>query len=98
MQSRDAVVLIEGAQAPLLYGVDMKIQLLRSTFCDGKHCKTGAVVEASAKDGSFLVNSGAAVKVEDVQVETKPVRRGRKKSPTNRMIDPEEIENRDAGE
>jgi len=68
----------------------MQIKMLKSTNCDGKRVKAGDVVDASNKDGRFLV----ALKFAE---EYEAPKRGRpKKAPVNRMDDG--IETRDAGE
>jgi hypothetical protein len=67
------------------------IEILKDTNCDRKRVKAGDIVEASTKDAKFLINTKKAVLSEG------KAKRGRK-SPVNRMIDPEELENRDAGE
>jgi len=56
----------------------MKIKLLNSTNCDGRRVKAGDVIDASEKDGRFLVLSGFAEEY------TEPVTL--KSAPTNRMI------------
>lgn len=75
----------------------MLIRMTKSTVCGGVAVKPGDMVEASDKDAFYLVATKAAVKVDGVAIEEAP-KRGRKKAPENRMIDPEELENRDAGE
>jgi hypothetical protein len=69
----------------------MKIKMLKSTNCDGKPAPAGKVIEASTKDGRFLINTGMAVEhIEAVKPKPKA-----KKAPVNRMT--EVSETRDAG-
>lgn len=62
----------------------MKIKLLNSTNCDGRRVKAGDVIDASEKDGRFLIALGFAEAYE-------PPKRGRPKSaPVNRMDESDE--------
>lgn len=72
----------------------MKIIMRKSTVCGGVAVKPGDEVEASAKDAFYLISTKAAVKAPDGEVAEEAPKRGRKKSPENRMIDGEELENR----
>jgi len=57
----------------------MQIKMLKGTNCDGKRVKAGDVVDASNRDGRFLVALGFAEEYE-------PPKRGRpKKSDVTRM-------------
>ena len=57
----------------------MQIKMIKATNCDGKRVKAGEVVDASQKDGRFLVALGFAEVYE-------PPKRGRpKQSPVTRM-------------
>lgn len=67
----------------------MKIKMLKSTNCDGKRVSIGDTVDASPRDGRFLISLGYAV---GYVAAAKPKA---KKSPTNRMA--EVSETRDAG-
>lgn len=64
------------------------ITMMKSTVCGGVSVKPGDVVEASAKDAFYLISTKAAVEGGEVK------KKGGKKSPVNRMIDGEELENR----
>jgi hypothetical protein len=67
----------------------MQIKMIKASNCDGKPVQPGDVVDASNKDGRFLVALGFA----EPHTEQK---RGRpKKAPVNRMDDG--IDTRDAG-
>jgi hypothetical protein len=67
----------------------MKLKMTKATNCDGVSVQAGDVVDASARDGRFLVASGFAELYEE------PKRARPKKAPTNRMTDVEAT--RDAG-
>jgi hypothetical protein len=69
----------------------MQIKMLKSTNCDGQPAPAGKVIDASAKDARFLINSGMAV----AHVETVKPKPKAKKAPVNRMDDVSET--RDAG-
>lgn len=43
----------------------MKIQILRSTVCDGKVVKTGQVVSATLQDARLLIQMGKAIPYEE---------------------------------
>jgi hypothetical protein len=74
----------------------MIITILKSTVCGGVAVKPGDVVEASDRDAYYLIATKAAV--HGGVVAEPPIKRGRPRSPVNRMIESGEIENRDAGE
>jgi hypothetical protein len=63
----------------------MKIEILRSTNCGGKHVQPGDVVEASNRDANLLVGIGFAKQYTEPQ---KPKSKA-KRSPTNRMAETE---------
>lgn len=68
----------------------MQIKMLETTNCDGKRVIKGEVVDASSKDGGFLIATGQAVAYE---AEKKPAqKRGAKKAPVNRAIKDDEID------
>jgi len=66
----------------------MKIKMLKSTNCDGKAVAVGEVVDASEKDGRFLVSLKYAERHTSRKRKTKT-------APVNRMDDGE-IDTRDA--
>lgn len=64
----------------------MKIKMLKSSNCDGSRVAAGDVVDASDRDGRFLIALGFAEAYE-------PPKRGRPKkeeSPVNRMEEADE--------
>lgn len=66
----------------------MLLHILKSTNCDGRRVYAGQVVDASERDGRFLLSIGFAVQASQVPAvdEPAPKKRGRpKKSPVNRM-------------
>jgi len=65
----------------------MQIKMLKSTNCDGQRVQVGDVVDASNRDGRFLVSLGFA------ELYEKPKRK--KSAPVNRMDEAETY--RDAG-
>jgi len=67
----------------------MKIKILKATICDGKPCKAGTTVNASDKDGRFLINTGRAVLSE---AKEKPS--AKKKAPVNKQVSTDELETR----
>ena len=67
----------------------MKIKILKATVCDGKACKAGSVVNASDKDGRFLINTGRAE-----LSETPKKAPAKKKAPVNKQVPVEDIETR----
>lgn len=74
------------------------ITILKSTVCGGRPVQPGEVVDASSSDAFYLLATKAATTGGQlVENEEKP-RRGKKKAPINRMIDQEELEDRDPGE
>jgi hypothetical protein len=68
------------------------ITMMKSTVCGGVSVKPGDVVEASVRDAFFLISTKAAVEGGEVK------KKGGKKAPTNRMVDEDELMNRDSGE
>jgi len=57
----------------------MQIKIIKATNCDGRRVAVGEIVDASNKDGRFLVALGFAEVYE-------PPKRGRpKQSPVNRI-------------
>lgn len=72
----------------------MIITMLKSTVCGGAAVKPGQVVEASDRDAYYLIATKAAM----AGAVEQPAKRGRPRSPVNRMIESGEIENRDPGE
>jgi len=78
-----------GLRAPFLFGAHMQIKMIKSTNCDGKPVAVGEVVDATDRDGRFLIALGFAEVYQ-------PPKRGRpRKAPVNRMDDG--IDTRDAG-
>ena len=72
----------------------MQIKMLESTNCDGKLAKVNEVVNASDKDGRYLVATGQA-EVFSGEAEEKPSRkRTVKKSPANKAVTTDELETR----
>lgn len=69
------------------------ITILKSTVCGLRPVEPGDVVQASPADASFLVATRRAMYGGDIAKEDQP-KRGRKKSPENRMIGGEELDNR----
>lgn len=63
----------------------MKIKMLKATNCDGKRVAKGDVVDASQKDGSFLINIGFA----EAHID-KPKAKARK----TKAVDSSELETR----
>ncbi|MCB0056735.1 MAG: hypothetical protein KDE45_06920 [Caldilineaceae bacterium] len=91
----------------------MNIKMTKASVCDGKRVAIDQVVDASDKAARFLLMTGKAVVFEPAaaeesqadgaddqfsEVEKAPKKRGRKKSPVNRMVEGDEIENRDLSE
>ena len=76
----------------------MQIKMLKSSICDGERVTVDQVVDASDKSARFLLLSRKAVLFEEVVAEDAPKKRGGKRSPVNRMVEEDEIDNRDAGE
>lgn len=83
----------------------MKIEILKMTMCGGRRVKAGAVVEASDRDAAFLVNTRRAKRVSAAPIEESTEelteqddqspgpKKGKapKKSPTNKMVDAENL-------
>jgi len=61
----------------------MKIEILRSTNCGGKHVQPGDVVEASNRDANLLLGIGFAKEY----IELPKPKSKAKRSPTNRMAE-----------
>ncbi|MEE4250694.1 MAG: hypothetical protein V2I38_08905 [Alcanivoracaceae bacterium] len=78
----------------------MYIKILKSTVCAGQRVKADAVLDAPTKDAKFLINSGKAVECDEPKAAKKsePKQRAAKKAPVNRMVEAEDLDNRDAGE
>lgn len=87
----------------------MKIRMLKASICDGKRVAVGDVVDASDKSGRFLLLSRKAMVFDEPAhqaeepeaeqpAEEAPKKRGRKRAPVNRMVEGDEIENRDLSE
>ncbi len=49
----------------------MKIKINREMGVGGKHCKSGATVTVSDKDGRYLVNGGHAEEVKQKKADKK---------------------------
>lgn len=70
------------------------ITMIKHTVCGGVPVNPGDVVEASLRDAYYLIATKAAIEGATEQ----PAKRGRPRSPVNRMVEADEIENRDLGE
>ena len=74
----------------------MYIKIMKSTVCAGQRVKADAVLDAPTKDAKFLINSGKAVECDEPK--KAPEKKAAKKAPVNRMVEAEDLDNRDAGE
>ncbi len=75
------------------------IKMMKATVCGGRPVSVGEVVEASDRDAFYLIATKAAIESAAAAVaDDDAPKRGRRRAPVNRMIEPGELENRDSGE
>lgn len=69
----------------------MDIKLLKTTVVGGKACVIGAVVDATDREGRFLINIGKAVAYTAPKAKKEPAK---KKAPANKSVSVDELETR----